>query len=389
MKDATSSIREQSDRTPYREHSTPLFLTSSFVYDNAEHAQAMFAGEADGYIYSRFSNPNTSEFISKMNALEGTEAGVATASGMAAIFNTLATHLTSGDHVIACSSLFGNSLYIIKEILPKWGIEFTLVAIDAPEQLWHDAVQKNSKLVLVETPSNPGLGLIDLDWFAKFSQTHRLISCVDNCFATPIVQKPAHYGVDLIIHSATKWIDGQGRVLGGIVQGKEEYVTPIYDFLRRTGACMSPFNAWLLSKSLETLEIRMEKHCQNAMRLASHLNGHHKIKNVAYPYLDSHPQYELACRQMKMGGGIVTLHLDANQQKTFEVINALKIPSITANLGDTRTIVTHPATTTHSKLSNEEQVQIGITEGTLRISVGLENIDDLVDDFDKALSFVL
>jgi len=385
-KDATSAIRQQLDRTAYREHSGPLFLTSSFVYDSAEHAQKMFAGEESGDIYSRFTNPNTTEFVNKMNHLEGTEAGVATASGMAAVFNTLAAHLQAGDHLIACSSLFGNSIYIIKEILPKWGVEYTLVDINEDASAWQAAVQSNSKLVLVETPSNPGLDLIDLQWLGEFCQNHKLICCVDNCFATPIIQKPMRYGADLIIHSATKWIDGQGRVLGGIVQGKQEFVSPIFDFLRRTGACMSPFNAWLLSKSLETLEIRMERHSQSALALATYLSERSEVKQVVYPHLPSHPQYEIALRQMSMGGGIVTVHFEAEQQRVFDLINNLKIPSITANLGDSRTIVTHPATTTHSKLSAEEQQHVGITTGTLRISVGLENIDDLIADFDNSIN---
>ncbi|MEL6390135.1 MAG: aminotransferase class I/II-fold pyridoxal phosphate-dependent enzyme [Bacteroidota bacterium] len=372
-------------RTPYREHSAPLFVTSSFVYDDAEHAESMFAGEGEGDIYSRFTNPNTTELIERMNALERTEAGVATASGMAAVFSTLATHLDAGDHLVACSSLFGNSLYIIEQILPKWGIRYTLVDIHDHDH-WEKAIAKKPKMVLIETPSNPGLDLIDLEWMGELCMRSGVMFCVDNCFATPILQKPIDYGADLIIHSATKWIDGQGRVLGGLVQGTKTYVQPIFDFLRRTGACLSPFNAWILSKSLETLEVRMERHCSNALQLASFLESQSEVRKVVYPFLESHPQHDLAHRQMTMGGGIITIHFTNVKQVAFEFINRLRLPSLTANLGDSRTIITHPATTTHSKLSEEQRSQIGIHDGTIRISVGLEHIDDIIADFGQALS---
>lgn len=373
------------ERTQYREHSSPLFLSSSFVYDSAEHAAAMFAGEGEGDIYSRFTNPNTTELINKLCSLEMTASGVVTASGMAAIFASLAAYLQQGDHLLASNSLFGNSLYIIKNILPKWGISYSLVDLTDVEQ-WRSSFKSNTRMVLVESPSNPGLDLIDIQWLANECKRHKVILNVDNCFATPILQKPALFGAELITHSATKFIDGQGRILGGAVLGSEERITPIFDFLRRTGPSLSAFNAWLLSKSLETLDLRMERHCNNALQLASFLEGHKRITAVKYPFLPSHPQYELAKKQMKMGGGIVSLEVAGGQEACFRLINDLSLPSITANLGDTRTIVTHPSTTTHSKLQESERKRIGITDGTLRVSVGLEDIGDIMRDFELALS---
>ncbi len=384
MNKSTSSIREQMARTQYREHSTPMFLTSSFTYDSAEHAQAMFAGESEGYIYSRFSNPNSTELIAKMCTLEGCDNGVTTASGMAAIFNTLAALLKAGDHVVASKALFGNSLYILQHILPQWGIKCTLVDI-GNKDMWESSITEATKLVLIETPTNPSLELIDIPWLAERCHNVDAKLVVDNCFATPIIQQPKTLGADIIIHSATKWIDGQGRVLGGIVVGSEADITPIYDFIRRTGACMSPFHAWLLSKSLETLDVRIQRHCENALALAQYFEQHKYITNVRYPFLSSHPQYDLARQQMSAGGGLVTIDIQGGQEEAFRLINALTIPTITANLGDTRTIITHPASTTHSKLSREAQQEAGILDATVRISVGLEGIGDLKQDFEQAL----
>ncbi len=384
MKDSSKSIRIQTDQTKYREHSTPMFLTSSFTYHDAEHAATMFRGEGEGDIYSRFSNPNTSELINKVCALEEAESGIATASGMAAIFNTLCAHLKTGDEVIASNSLFGNTMYILHHILPDWGINCQFVDL-TDSAGWEQAISSNTKMVLIETPSNPGLELVDLSWLSALCREHEVIFAVDNCFATPILQKPMKLGADLSIHSATKWMDGQGRVLGGMVVGHEQYVSPIFDFLRRTGASMSPFNAWVLSKSIETLELRMERHCSNALQLAHYLEAHTGIDRLVYPYLESHPQYALANRQMTMGSGIITCHLAGDQNDCFQFINKLKMLSITANLGDSRTIITHPATTTHSKLTKEEQLKAGISESTVRISVGLEHIDDIISDIAQAL----
>lgn len=387
MKDSTKAIRDQMVRSSYREHSVPMFLTSSFVFESAEHAEQMFAGEGEGNIYSRFSNPNTTELIDKFCALEGAEAGIATASGMAAVFTTIAAHLVAGDHIVACTSLFGNTRYIIQHILPSWGITHEFV--DAHDKKgWEAAITDRAKMVMIETPTNPGLDILDLAWLSKFCKKSHTIFCVDNCFATPILQKPIEYGADIVIHSATKWIDGQGRVLGGLVVGSEEYIMPTYDFLRRTGASLSPFNAWLLSKSTETLDVRMQRHCETALSIAEQLEKHPKVQQVRYPHLPSHPQYHLAQELMKMGGGIITLDLATDKKGVFTFVNALSIPSITANLGDSRTIVTHPATTTHKKLSSEEQEQVGIRMSTLRFSIGLEDPQDLLDDIHQALEEV-
>lgn len=387
MKDSTAAIRNQMERSQNREHSSPVYMTSSFVYDSAEHAEAMFAGEEEGYIYSRFSNPNLTELIDKMCSLEGTESGVATASGMAAVYNTLAAHLVSGDHIVAAKSLFGNSTYILQHILPKWGIDTTLVDVQ-DRKAWAEALTPATKMVLIETPTNPGLELIDMSWLSILAHEAGAIFIVDNCFATPILQKPIKFGADIIIHSATKWIDGQGRVLGGMVLGSDIFIKPVYDFMRRTGATLSPFNAWILSKSLETLDVRMERHCNNALTLALELEKHSFVDKVVYPFLPSHSQYELAKKQMSAGGGIVTLHLKGSKSDAFKFVNALELPSLTANLGDARTIITHPATTTHSKLSEAERISVGISQSTIRISVGLENISDILDDFQQALNIL-
>ena len=384
MKDATGAIRIQPTKSEFREHSGPIFMTSSFQYSTAEEAEAYFSGELKGDIYSRFSNPNTTELIDKMCHLEQLPAGVATASGMAAIFATLSAHLESGNSIVASASLFGNTLYILQNILPKWGIEVILVDIK-DNDAWAKSISKKPKMVLIETPSNPGLQIIDLKWLNGLCKEHNAIFAVDNCFATPVIQKPALFGADIVIHSATKFIDGQGRVLGGLVIGHEDLISPIYDFLRRTGASLSPFNAWLISKSLETLEVRMERHSQNALSLAQTLENHDKVASVSYPFLESHPDFILAKKQMKWGGGVVCCDLIGGKSEAFTFINNLRLLSITANLGDTRTIVTHPATTTHSKLSEEDRQKCGITASTLRFSVGLEAIEDIVADIENAL----
>lgn len=384
-RDETIAIRVQMERTTFREHSTPMFLTSSFVYHSAEHAAEMFAGKAQGDIYSRFTNPNTTELIDKVCALEKAEAGIVTASGMAAIFNTLAAHLSQGDEVVAAAELFGNTSYILTQILPTWGIKSTIINT-SDKTSWEAAIKRKPKMVMIESPTNPGLELFDIKWLGQLCQANGVIFCVDNCFASPILQKPMLLGADLVIHSATKWMDGQGRVLGGIVVGKEQYVTPIFNFLRRTGASLSPFNAWILSKSIETLSVRIERHCENALRIATFLEAHDAIVSVRYPFLPSHPQFALAKEQMKMGGGIVTFTINGDLESAFKFINSVKIPSITANLGDSRSIVTNPWTTTHSKLSDEEKIAAGISPATIRMSVGLESIDDLLQDLEQALN---
>lgn len=381
----TTAIRTQAEQTHQKEHSVPLFLTSSFTFDNAEEGAALFANEIEGNIYSRFSNPNVDEFAEKIGQLEGGEMSIATATGMGAIFVSLAALLKQGDHIVASKSLFGNTLHILKNILPEWGITTTFVDLADLTQ-WENAVQENTKIALVETPSNPTLDIVDIEALSKICKKSNVKLLVDNCFCTPYLQQPLKLGADLVIHSATKWIDGQGRVLGGAITGTKELVQPCFDFIRRTGVSLSPFNAWVLSKSLETLAVRMDRHCENALKLALYLESHPKIEKVIYPFLDSYPQKEIARKQMSQGGGIVTAIIKGDSKKdgvTF--LNALQIFSLTANLGDTRSIATHPASTTHSKLSPEDKKEVGITDGLLRFSVGLEHIDDLLKDVGQAL----
>lgn len=380
----TQVIRTQSERTEQREHASPLFLTSSFVFDSAEHAREMFAGEAEGNIYSRYSNPNTDEFIARMCRLEGAEAGIATGSGMAAIFSGLAALLQQGDHILACRSLFGSSHQILNSIFPKWGIEFSYAAIDQP-QSWETLIQDNTRVLFLETPSNPGLDLIDLEWACSLAHEHNLITIVDNCFATPYLQKPIEYGADIVVHSATKFIDGQGRGIGGVILGSEKLIEEIQFFTRHTGPALSPFNAWMFSRSLETLSVRMDKHSSNALKLARFLENHDQVEWVKYPYLPSHPQYELARKQMKSGGGIVVFNLRGGYDQAKAFLDNLSMLSLSANLGDTRSIATHPASTTHSKLTDKERASVNITPGLIRIAVGLEAEEDIIEDVSLAL----
>ncbi|MEN8248928.1 MAG: aminotransferase class I/II-fold pyridoxal phosphate-dependent enzyme [Bacteroidota bacterium] len=380
----TLAIRTQSERTHQKEHSVPLYLTSSFTFDNAEEGAGIFSEEIEGNLYSRFSNPNTDEFIEKLSMLEGAEAGVATATGMAAIYTVFAALLKAGDHIVASSAIFGSSKKVIDSVLPNHGIEFTFVDVD-DNNSWQEAIQANTKLIFVETPSNPTLKIADLEFLNKLCVQNELIFVVDNCFATPYLQQPVKFGADLVVHSATKFIDGQGRVLGGAILGKEKYIEACYDFVRKTGASLSPFNAWVLSKSLETLAVRMDRHCSNAEKISQYLEAHEEVENVIYPHSSLHPQYELAKKQMRFGGGLVGCELKGGKERGARFLNALKIHSLTANLGDTRSIATHPASTTHSKLSEEEQLEVGITPGFIRFSVGLEHIDDLIEDIEQAL----
>ncbi|MCB0729904.1 MAG: aminotransferase class I/II-fold pyridoxal phosphate-dependent enzyme [Ignavibacteriae bacterium] len=384
MKKETKAIRTQTERSKNREHSVPLYLTSSFVFDSAEHGRELFAEEVDGNIYSRFSNPNTSEFITKMCNLENAEDGFAFSSGMAAVFGTLAALLSSGDHVLSSRALFGSSHQILTQILPKWGIEYTYV--DAKDQSdWEKEIKPNTKVLFIETPSNPGLELIDLEMAGNLCKKHNIILVVDNCFATPIIQNPIDFGADLVTHSATKYIDGQGRVIGGITVGRKDLIKDIRFFARQTGPSLSPFNAWILSKSLETLSVRMEKHSENALKLAEFLSNENEIDLVKYPFLSSHPQHDLATKQMKLGGGIITINIKGGFNRAQRFIDSVEMASITANLGDTRTIVTHPASTTHSKLSENERSLVGINSSTIRISVGLENVEDIKNDIQQAI----
>ncbi len=371
----TKAIRIQTELTEQMEHSTPLFLTSSFQFDSAEDMQGAFNETNDHNIYSRFVNPTVQEFIDKMCALEGAEDGFATATGMAAIFGSFMTFLSKGDHILSSPSIFGSTHTIITKYFPRWGIEYSYADISKPEE-WEALIRPNTKMIYLETPTNPGLDLVDLEWIGKLAKKHNIILNVDNCFASPALQQPIAYGADLVVHSATKWIDGQGRVLGGIVVGKKELIREIYLFCRQTGPSLSPFNAWVLSKSLETLDVRMQRHSENAEALAKALEGHAKLNFVKYPYLHSHPHYAIAKKQMSRGGGLITFDLKGGLEAGVKFMNSLKMLTITSNLG---------ASTTHGKLSEPERLNVGITQGLIRISVGLENIEDIKADILQAL----
>ncbi|MEM6805548.1 MAG: aminotransferase class I/II-fold pyridoxal phosphate-dependent enzyme [Bacteroidota bacterium] len=380
----TQSIRTQLERSCHGEHTAPLYLTSSFVFKDAEQMRARFANEEEGNIYSRFSNPNTSELIEKICVLEGAEEGFATATGMSAVFTALAALLESGDHVLASRSLFGSTHSVLGKLLPKWGISHSYAPVYDTAS-WEELVLPNTKILFVETPSNPAVDLLDLEWLGAFAKRHSLILIVDNCFATPYLQQPLKYGADLVLHSATKYIDGQGRVLGGIIAGSAELLEPIRLFARHSGPALSPFNAWVLSKSIETLAIRMDRHCSNALNLAHFLEEHPEIEYVKYPFLPSHPQYKIAKKQMRAGGGIVSCVVKGGVERGRKFLDSLELASLTANLGDSRTIATHPASTTHAKVSEEDRLAVGIVPGLIRISVGLEHIDDIIADIEQAL----
>lgn len=384
-KDQSRIIREQAPRSATREHSVPLYLTSSFIFDSAEQGRAIFAEEEEGMVYSRYANPNTTEFINRVCTLEQAEAGLAFSSGMAAVFASFAAFIENGDHIVSSRAIFGSTHQLLTQLFPKWGISYTYVHSSNIEE-WEKAIQPNTKIVFLESPSNPGLELYDLEALGKLKEKHpHIIFSIDNCFATPYLQKPLKYGFDLAIHSATKYMDGQGRVLGGVIAGKQELINKLMFFIRHTGPAMSPFNAWILSKSLETLGLRMDRHCSNALALAETLEKHPEIEQVKYPFLPSHPQYELAKKQMKAGGGIVTFDVKGGKERAFRFIDSLEMIRYTSNLGDSRTIATHPATTTHAKLKEEERVSLGINPGTIRLSVGLEDQEDIIGDILQAL----
>lgn len=380
----TKAIRIQLEKSPFKEHSVPVFETSSYVFTSAEEARAVFAEEQSGYIYSRFNNPNCDEFIQKLCALEGAETGVATSSGMAAIFLGIAGLLSAGDHLVVSKNLFGTTHLLINQILPKWGISHSYADLSNKRSLKSNLLP-TTKMLFVETPSNPGLEIFDLEWLGNFANENDLYLTVDNCFATPYLQNPLKYGADFVIHSSTKYIDGQGRTIGGAILGKEKFMKDIVMLSRITGPTMSATTAWLLSKSLETLAVRMEKHCENALAMAEFLEGHAELLWVKYPFLKSYPNFKLAKKQMLRGGGIVSFELKGGLKRALKFMNSLKILSIASNLGDTRTIITHPVTTTHSKLLPEERRDAGITDGMLRLSVGLEHIDDLIKDVEQAI----
>ncbi len=376
---STSNIRNRRPLTAEHEHSTPVFLTSSFVFDDAEHMRALFAEEEQGNIYSRFTNPNTSEFIDKMCVMEGAEAGLATSTGMSAGFASIMGLLRAGDHIVASRAVFGSTHSLLTQFLPRWGITHTYVDIADTAQ-WEEAVTPATRMLLVETPSNPGLDIADLAFLGDLARRKDLILNVDNTFATPLLQRPIDFGAHIVWHSATKWIDGQGRVLGGAIVGREDLLREITLFARNTGPSMSPFTAWLLSKSLETLSVRLERHTANALAVATALEGHPEVEQVRYPFLGSHPHVQVAQRQMTAGGGIVSITLAGGAEAAQRFVDGLQMASITANIGDTRTIVTHPATSTHARLTEEARQAVGITQGLVRISVGLEDREDILGD---------
>ena len=380
----TNAIRTQMERSSFAEHSSPLHLTSSFVFEDAEEMRASFAEEKQNAIYSRFSNPNTSEFIQKVAQMELAEDGVAFASGMGAVFATFATFLAAGDHLLSSRAVFGSTHALITKYLPKWNIETTYFNTDQIQDL-EFLLQENTRCIYIESPTNPGVDILDLETLGDFAQKHNLLFIVDNCFATPYLQQPIRFGADLVIHSATKLMDGQGRVLGGITVGKKELIRELYLFARNTGASLSPFNAWVLSKSLETLAVRVDRHCQTALTLAQKIETHPKVNWIKYPFLPSHPQYQLARKQMKQGGSIISFEIKGGLHAGKTFINSIKLCSLSANLGDSRSIITHPASTTHSKLSETEQLEVGITPGMIRLSVGLEHHEDLWNDLKNAL----
>lgn len=385
MKKSTQAIRIQNRRTSHNEHSVPLYLTSSYVFEDAEDMRAQFAEEKEGEIYSRYANPNVQELIDKMAMLENAENGWATASGMAAVFTLFGSLLESGDHIVSARSVFGSTHRLFTEIFPKWGITTTYVDFDDYDG-FESAIQSNTKILYLETPSNPGLDIIDLQRIGAITKKKNILFAVDNCFATPILQRPLDFGADISIHSATKYMDGQGRTLGGIILGSNEIIAKVKAFARHTGPALSPFNAWTLSKSLETLEVRMERHCKNALEIAKRLESNPKVAWVKYPFLESHPQYAIAFKQMLAGGGIVSFELKEGLEAGRKFLDELTLFSLTANLGDTRSIATHPASTTHSKLTPEQRLEVGISDGLVRLSIGLEHLDDIWEDIENALN---
>jgi O-succinylhomoserine sulfhydrylase len=380
----TDAIRAQMERSDNNEHSVPVYLTSSFVFDTAEEMRAAFNEESDDFIYSRYTNPNVNEFVNKVRLMEGAEAGVAMASGMAAIYTSFMALLRSGDHIVSCSSVFGATHALFTKYFSKLNISHSYFNIKDPNSI-EKLIKPETRFIYLETPTNPAIELIDLEFVGKLAKKHNKLLIVDNCFATPYLQQPIKDGADLVIHSATKYMDGQGRVLGGVVVGKKELIQEIYLYGRLTGPSLSAFNAWTLSKSLETLSIRMDKHCENALFIAEALEKNSALENVSYPFLRSHPHYDIAKKQMKAGGGIITITVKGGYEAAKKFMDKLQMIKISPNLGDVRSIATHPASSTHCKLSEEERLSVGITPGLIRISIGLEHKDDILNDITQAL----
>ena len=386
MKFETRAIRLQTERTEHREHSTPIFPTSSFVFNSAEQMRDVFAGDEKGNVYSRFTNPSVREFEVKMAALENGADAIATASGMAAVFTAFVSNLKKGDHLLISRAVFGSTYKMSENFLQNWGIEYDFLDPRETVGNWDKYIRRNTKMIYLETPSNPGLQIYDLEEVAQWCKVKNILSVVDNCFATPYLQKPLDFGIDIVVHSATKFIDGQGRVLGGAIVSRKEIIEKAFTVIRNLGPSLSPFNAWVLSKSLETLAVRMDRHCENAEKLVEYLENHSKIENVRYPFSKNHPSVAIAKKQMKKGGGIVTFEIKGGQENGSRFLNCLKLLSLTANLGDSRTIASHPFSTTHRKLEDEVKDILGITPGLIRISLGLEHIDDIKEDISQALT---
>lgn len=381
----TLAVRAGQQRSQFNEHSEALYLTSSFVFDNAAQAAARFAGEEEGNVYSRFTNPTVAAFQERLAVLEGAESCVATASGMSAILSLVMALCSAGDHIVASASLFGATQQLLGGIMTRFGVQTSFVA-QSDAAAWAAAIRPETKLFFLETPSNPLTEISDVAALVAVAHARGILVAVDNCFCTPILQRPLDLGADLVVHSATKYLDGQGRVLGGAVAGSRKLTDEVLKFLRTAGPTLSAFNAWVLIKGLETLKIRIEAQSAKAFELARWLEVHPKVARVYYPGLESHPQYELARRQQKSGGAIVSFEVKGGRAEAWKVIDNCQLLSITANLGDTKTTLTHPASTTHGRISREQRAAAGITEGLLRVAVGLEAVVDLQDDLDAGLS---
>ncbi|HNC51391.1 MAG TPA: O-succinylhomoserine sulfhydrylase [Accumulibacter sp.] len=383
----TLAVRAGQERSQFNEHSEALYLTSSFVFRTAAQAAARFSGEEEGNVYSRFTNPTVACFQDRLAALEGAEACIATASGMSAILALVMALCSAGDHVVASTGLFGATQQLLGTIMPRFGIETTFVA-QTDVSAWRAALRPQTRLFFLETPSNPLTEIADIAALVDVARSRGVLVAVDNCFCTPILQRPLDLGADLAVHSATKFLDGQGRVLGGAVAGPKRLTDEVFKFLRTAGPALSPFNAWILLKGLETLQIRLEAQSANALQLALWLEKHPKVKRVYYPGLPSHPQFELAGRQQKSGGAVVSFEICGSRAEAWKVVDSCRLLSITANLGDTKTTLTHPASTTHGRITPEQRAAAGITEGLLRIAVGLEAVVDLQNDLESGLSSI-
>jgi O-succinylhomoserine sulfhydrylase len=384
---ATRLVRGGTARSPFGETSEALFLNSGFRYDDAEEAEGRFKNERPGFVYSRFGNPTVAMFEDRMIQIEGAEAARATASGMAAVNAAMLCQLRAGDHVVAAKALFGSCVYILQDLLPRFGVTSTLVE-GSDLAAWQAAVRPNTKVFFLESPSNPGLDIVDIAGVAKIANAIGARVVVDNVFATPLLQRPLELGAHVVVYSATKHIDGQGRCLGGIVLGDNKFITEeLTPFIRHTGPSLSPFNAWVMLKGLETLELRVTRHCENAARVAHFLAGHPKVASTIWPGLKSHPQHDLAMAQMSgQGGPLICFSPMGDKATAFRFLNALKLIDISNNLGDAKSLITHPATTTHQRLTPAQRAEVGVTETLLRLSVGLEDGQDLLDDLDQALA---